>query len=444
MRNILLVNPWICDFALYDLWVRPFGLMRIAALLKAHGYNLSYIDFLNRHHPKIKKFTRDDGFGCGKFYKRQIQKPDEIKDISRPYFIYGLPEEVVNDEVKNVFNPDIIFMTSGMTYWYPGLEYTAKLLKKVFPDVPIALGGIYATLLPEHAKNLKGIDYVVKGADLPLVCSQISKILNKTIQPPEYYIYPEYSLFPDTSTSSLVMETSKGCPFNCSYCGSKQLNKKFIQREPKDVLEEIGFYWQTYGVKDIAFYDDALLVSAEEHIIPILDGICKMGLPINFHTPNGLHAKFVDKKLAKKLKKANFKTIRLSLETVNSSRQENTGGKVTSEELKKAVENLKIAGYTGGDIGVYLMFGMPHQEEKEVREGIEFLHSLKVTLFLASYSLVPGTSDERMLKEEGIVSDDLDPLWHNNTIFPLKEGNFSIESIKKLRIYAASLNRKIG
>jgi len=467
MNNILLVNPWICDFALYDLWIRPFGLLRVASLLKANGYNISYIDFLNRHHPKIKKFAGNDDFGCGKFYKREIQKPEAVKDVARPYSIYGLPEEIIIEEVKNIPKPDFIFMTSGMTYWYPGLEYTARFLKRNFPDVPITLGGTYATLLPQHAKSIEGVDYVVAGNDFPEICFQLSKILKQEVESPKHYIYPEYSLLSDTS--SLVMETSKGCPFNCSYCGSKLLNKHFVQRQSEEVLREIEFYWENYKVKDIAFYDDALLVNADKHFIPILDGIAKKKFAINFHTPNGLHVKFIDKQLAEKLKKANFRTIRLSLETVDSSRQKNTGGKVTTEELKNAVESLKSAGYSWKEIGVYLMFGMPHQGEKEVKEGIEFLHSLKVAIFLTSYSLVPGTSDERMLKEEGIIKDDLDPLWHNNTIFPsfpptfrypmiskksrlgykrnvaggTIKGNFSLEGIKKLRNYVSVINRKI-
>jgi radical SAM superfamily enzyme YgiQ (UPF0313 family) len=441
--NILLINPWICDFAAYDLWMRPFGLLRIAALLKVHGYNISYVDFLNRNHPKIKNSIRRDDFGCGKFYKREIQKPEPIKDIRRPYSIYGLPEKLIEEEVKNILKPDFILMTSGMTYWYPGLEYTARFLKKKFPDVPIVLGGIYATLLPDHAKSLKGIDYVVVGSDLPAVCLQLSEILNHKIQSPQYYIYPEYSLL--TDTSSLVVETSRGCPFNCSYCGSKLFNKRFIQRRPVEVVKEIEFYIGNYNVKDIAFYDDALLVNANKHIIPILDGIVKKKVAetVNFHTPNGLHVRFIDKNLAKKLKEANFKTITLSFETVNTCRQRNTGGKVTTEEFKAAVESLKNAGYSGKDIGVYLMVGMPHQTEEEVKEGIEFLHNLKVHIYLVTYSLVPHTKDEKMLEEEGIVDNKLDPLWHNDTIFSLLENNFSLNGIKKLRDYVGVLNRKI-
>ncbi len=470
MRSILLVNPWICDFAAYDLWMRPVGLLRIASLLKAHGYNLSYIDFLNRNHPKIKNLARNDSFGCGKFYKRKIQKPEPIKDIQRPYSIYGLPEELAIEEVKNILKPDFIFMTSGMTYWYPGVEHTAKFLKGEFPDVPIILGGIYATLLPEHAKSLEGIDYVISGSDLSAhqtrtdtgsgrcgisphdeaprvkvdtssVCVQLSSILGQNIVSPKYYIYPEYSLL--SNTSSLVVETSKGCPFNCSYCGSKLFHGQFVQRQPKEVVDEIEFYREKYGVKDIAFYDDALLVNADKHIIPILDRVLGRGITVNFHTPNGLHVRFIDKKLAKKLKESNFKTITLSFETVNPIRQKNTGGKVTTEKFKTAVENLKSVGFRGKDIGVYLMIGMPHQKQEEVEEGIKFLHNLKVHITLATYSLVPHTMDEKILKDEGIIDDNLDPLWHNDTIFQLIQGNFSLSSIRELRDKVSALNRKI-
>ncbi|MDD5454238.1 MAG: B12-binding domain-containing radical SAM protein [Candidatus Ratteibacteria bacterium] len=449
--NILLINPWVCDFGLYDLWMKPFGLLRVAALLKMRGYNLSYIDFLDRHHPKIKKSIRNDDFGCGKFYKKQIPKPEPIKDVARPYFIYGLPEELITEKIKNTPSPDFILMTSGMTYWYPGLEYTAKFLKKKFPNVPIVLGGIYATLLSEHAKSLEGIDYVVSGADLPAVCRQLSSIFGQNISPHtksfSVGVYPEYGLLSDTS--SLVIETSKGCPFNCSYCGSQLFNKHFVQRGPKEVVEEIEFYLKNYGVKDIAFYDDALLVNADKHIIPILDGVLEIpytknsGAGINFHTPNGLHVRFIDKKLARKLKEANFRTITLSFETVDPARQKNTGGKVTTEEFKEAVENLKAAGFANKEISAYLMVGMPHQKEDEAREGIEFLHRLKIHITLVTYSLVPNTSDEKMLKQEGLIDDGLDPLWQNDTIFPLIEGNFSLSSIKKLRDYAGFLNRKI-
>ena len=59
--------------------------------------------------------------------------------------------------------PRAILVTSLMTYWYPGVQETIQLLRSVFPEVPILLGGIYASLLPEHAQEHCGANEVLVG-----------------------------------------------------------------------------------------------------------------------------------------------------------------------------------------------------------------------------------------------------------------------------------------
>jgi hypothetical protein len=46
--HILLINPWIHDFAAYDVWAKPLGLLTLAAILREHGCRLTYIDCLDR------------------------------------------------------------------------------------------------------------------------------------------------------------------------------------------------------------------------------------------------------------------------------------------------------------------------------------------------------------------------------------------------------------
>ena len=55
-NNILLINPWIYDFAAYDLWSRPIGLLYIGGLLKANGYRISLINCLDRYNNSFLKF----------------------------------------------------------------------------------------------------------------------------------------------------------------------------------------------------------------------------------------------------------------------------------------------------------------------------------------------------------------------------------------------------
>ena len=83
---ILLVNPWIYDFAAYDLWSKPLGLLYIAALLKHNGFDVHLIDCLDPLHPRVHelpgvKLPTRKSTGKGQFYNHQAPKPDAFKSI---------------------------------------------------------------------------------------------------------------------------------------------------------------------------------------------------------------------------------------------------------------------------------------------------------------------------------------------------------------------------
>ena len=69
-----------------------------------------------------------------------------------------------------------------------------------------------------------------------------------------------------------------------------------MRRSPESVMEEIRYWHEKYGVVDFVFYDDALLVDPEKHVIPIMEGIIKNGLNVCFHTPNAVHVREISKK----------------------------------------------------------------------------------------------------------------------------------------------------
>lgn len=71
------------------------------------------------------------------------------------------------------------------------------------------------------------------------------------------------------------------------------------------MLDEIEFYQDGLKVKNIAFYDDALLANPKFEAIQ--DEIIRRGTRLNFHTPNGLHSRFITEELAQKLERANFR-----------------------------------------------------------------------------------------------------------------------------------------
>lgn len=445
-KKVLLINPWIYDFAAYDLWIEPIGLLYIGSLLRRNGYKISLINCLDRYHPELVKlhYPKNNEYGCGKFYKEIIEKPSILENVPRKYGRYGLPLQIFRNELKSIDKPDIILVTSGMTYWYPGVFAVIKELRAKFPNVPIVLGGIYATLCYEHAKENSGADYVVKGEGeiqaLRLVESLIGKVTYDNWIPNniDEYPYPAHDLL--TKKDSLAILTSRGCPMGCTYCASRLVAGEFRQRDPTNVVDEIEFYIKNYYTRDFAFYDDALLVNSERHISIILDEIIKRKLNCNFHTPNGMHARFVSKTIAHKMFRAGFKTIRISLETSDPVRQKNTGNKVSSEDLRSAVENLKSAGYTGKDIGVYVLIGLPDQPFDEMIQSIRYVHECGAVIKLAVYSPIPGTEEWRKAIEQNMLDPNADPLLHNDSIYPIRPYGLDIQRIQQVKALALNYN----
>ncbi|MFN7170460.1 MAG: B12-binding domain-containing radical SAM protein, partial [Candidatus Omnitrophota bacterium] len=420
-RQALLVNPWIYDFACYDLFAKPIGLLKIARLLHNLGLEIDFIDCLDRLHPEMLKFSPFQNLsGSGKYYYEVVEKPSIFKEIPRRYKRYGMPPRVFEDLLKKIKKPDIILVTSGMTYWYRGVFEIIEILKTRYPDIPIILGGIYATLYYKHALKHSGADFVFKGGDFKELLYLMGKILRRdfSCQKIDSYLFPFYELYP--CNGYIALRTSSGCPFKCSYCGWYLLEATVHQRDPKEVCSEILYFHRRLKVKNFAFYDDALLYNPDKHIKIILKEILNYNVSLNFYTPNGLNACFLDEELAFLFKKANFIQPRLGLETASSRRQKITGGKVNLHTITQAVNFLKQAGYSSSEIGIYLLMGLPGQSFAEIKDSIYYAHSLKVRVYLEEYSPVPGTPEYQNAK----LDENLNPLWHNNSVFPLYKGNY--------------------
>jgi hypothetical protein len=196
--HILLINPWITDFSAYNLWVRPLGLLYIASLLRANAFRVTLIDCLDF-------FSKTKKFGDGKFFKTKIEEPSPLKSIPRNYSQYGIPEETLLKRFSFIDEkPDLIGITSGMTYWYPGVFKVIEIIKKFFKNVPIILGGIYAALCYEHAKKYSGVDIVFNGNDESDALKLISKLTNFELRIGNWKLTPYHSL-PSTFILNLII-----------------------------------------------------------------------------------------------------------------------------------------------------------------------------------------------------------------------------------------------
>ncbi len=428
--SILLINPWVTDFAAYNFWIKPLGLLSIGSLLRRKGFRISLVDCLDY---SIK--TRN--YGDGKLLKTEIEKPIPLKSIPRNYSQYGIPEEMLLKRLLLLEEPNLICVSSGMTYWYPGAFKVIEITKKLFKNVPVILGGIYATLCYEHAKKHSGADIVFDGRGEGKILKVICDLTNFEPQTPAgngfkpFPTYPAFDLY--SQLDYVCISTSTGCPFKCTYCASPFLIKDFSKRDPLHVVEEIEYWTTNFHTNNIAFYDDALLIDPSRHFIPMLKEVIKRRIRCNFHTPNALHIREIDEEVAGLLFRGGFKTIRLGFETSNEAAQLETGGKVDNQKFIEAINYLKRAGYSGEEIGVYVMVGLPGQRVGEVEESIAFVKEAGAKPMLVEYSPIPHTPLFEKARETSQFDLENEPLHHNNSILPCQWEGFTMVDYRKLK-----------
>ena len=434
MTKILLVNPPIYDFAAYDLWAKPLALLYLSSMLKQQNINVQFFDYMDRLSPLIKS-PESNKYGCGHYIKQIIQKPYIFKNIKRNYYRFGIPENTATDYIKKLPVPNLIIINSVMTYWYLGIIEVAKNLKEIFPKTPIVLGGIYATLCYEHAKTLKNIDDVVRGSldnfnDI-FKKYNIDVIINANF---ETMPIPDYSLY--NKLEYIVTRIGLGCPFSCSYCAQKILNNGIFKRKPPLIVKHEIDCLIGNNIKNVAFYDDALFYKADDNIKILLKEYVKDNKQIYFHTPNGLHARYIDKELAELMFQTNFINPRVSLETSNNELQKYSDNKVNNNLFEAAINNLVKAGYKKGEYTSYLLVGHKYQKLEDIKKSIDFVHSLGAKVSLSEYSPIPLTKDWEKIDEKY----KKDPLYQNNTYYTL---NNNIIDIQQIKLYAKELNKKL-
>jgi hypothetical protein len=403
--KILLLNPPIYDFAAYDFWLKPYGLLSIAGYLRGRAEFILF-DYLDRLHPFMagRKRLQFDEWGRGRFYCEQVASPPCLLQIPRYFRRFGLPRSMFQHFLTKQQPCDFILVQTMMTYWYKGIQEVIEDVHKAWPKAKIILGGNYITLCSSHAQKL-GADFLMQGTDLQPLWEYLN-VTPDLKQPALWEAYEKLNVG--------ALKLSDGCPFNCTYCSVPKVYGKFKARLLERSLAELQLLVER-GVENIAFYDDALLFDAEKVLIPFLEEVLKRDIKVNLHTPNALNARFITSELAKLMVQAGFKTFYFGLESASLQWQQRTGSKVSSNELAQAVKHLITAGAEPASITAYQILGHPYTDIQELEASMRFANSLGIRGMLADFSPIPGTPDGEYCRK---WVDMDEPLFHNKTAFP--------------------------
>jgi hypothetical protein len=179
--------------------------------------------------------------------------------------------------------PDRIYVTSLFTWaWKPVWE-CVRYYKIQFPKTEVWLGGIYASLLPDHAK-MSGADKVQVG-----------------IYPAAEDCLPDYDLVPDWDAT--ILFASRGCIRRCGFCSVPKIEGGLKpKRTIKDLIDPRH--------KRIVLFDNDILGSPNWP--QIFDELAETGLPVDFN--QGLDARLITDEAAEKIAKLKMHAIRLAFD----------------------------------------------------------------------------------------------------------------------------------
>lgn len=214
---------------------------------------------------------------------------------------YGMTEDAFRKEVED-YDPDYVGISVMTSEYRDTLDVAARIVKSVKDAIVIA-GGVHVTTCSERVMRNKNIDYCVRGegeyvlrdlikhlngeGELPseglifrsgdkLVLQDQARIPDLTKLPWPAYELVDFHAYLNKASRfgpnrpaglpSVRMTTTRGCPIGCSFCQVELISgKKVRSRDPRDVVAELLFLKEKYGVKSIIFEDDNLLMAGNGH-----------------------------------------------------------------------------------------------------------------------------------------------------------------------------------
>jgi radical SAM superfamily enzyme YgiQ (UPF0313 family) len=448
----LLINPFIYDFAAYDFWAKPRGLLEVGGLLCQLGFEVELIDCLYPQDAGMAVFARErqtielpqtKAFGAGSYFHEEIPKPEGLRTVPRRFYRYGFHPDYLRQRLFAVADePAVIGLTGIMTYWGQGVRDTIRVVREVFPHSPVVLGGIYPTLLPGHAREHSGADHLFPGRatanSLKAFLEQIGvpmPVRNprsaQVKSPADTGLY-----YPYTRPSYGVTALSEGCHFRCTYCACGLLYSGWTARNTQHALAEVQFA-ASRGARDFAFYDDDLLWDAENLLLPFLEQATRTSGGLRWHAANGLALRKITLPLAQALRHYGFQTLRFGFETADENLSQRLGHKLGCHEFKRKIDWLFQAGFAQDQIGVYLMMGLPGQSPQQVEDSIRFVRDCGVPPHLAEFSPVPGTPEFERARTDALVDFAREPMLQNNSLLPLRSRSFNWDVVNHLKNLAS-------
>jgi hypothetical protein len=235
-------------------------------------------------------------------FKSGTWRYEELEDFASPLF--GDP------------TPDVVYITSLFTFYYKAVHDTIDAALRFFPNTPVKVGGIYASLCPENIAGVFGSKVKIHVG----IWDEVERYM------------PDYSLVPNWDGD--ILFASRGCINKCKFCAVPKLEPVFISRHSIKSLVSNQH-------SNIVFWDNNILASPFYR--NIFRELIEIRKPVDFN--QGIEAKLLDEEVAWYISHMNMPVVRLAYDRTAQGKY-----------VKRAVELLHGIGVRPRDTLVYCLY----------------------------------------------------------------------------------------
>jgi len=226
--------------------------------------------------------------------------------------------------------------------------------------------------------------------------------------------------------------TSRGCPYQCTFCDRSVFGSKVRMRSIGNILDEVEMLVKDYGVREIEIVDDLFTVN-RERVMEFCSKLMSRRLKIAWLCMGRVNC--VTPEMLRIMKKAGCWHINYGIESGNQKILDSIKKDITLEVAEKAVswtKRVKIR--TQG----FFLVGLPGDDEKSMRETIDF--SKRLSLDRVAFCITqpfPGSELYKTALARGEIRKDVGYHYYDNDNFhkelPYVPRGLTAETLVKCR-----------
>lgn len=343
--------------------------------------------------------------------------------------------ELFNDPVGSLFGeisdfkPDIV-ASSANTPDYLNIKNIMKAVKEKFSEIMTIVGGVHATALSEDVGNEDCFDIIVIGEGDTVISEILERPVadvagivykDKSSGKPVFTAkrkligdlnalpYPAWQLFDlsrykNSRISSRknpvgLIETSRGCAFQCNFCNKLTFGREYRAKHPKRVVDEME-YMLKHGFREIHVIDDNFTQNigrAKE----VCEEILRRNLKFPWSSLSGVRVDMVDMDFFRLAKRSGCWQVAFGIESGDQKVLDKVNKKTTLSQIKNTVKMARKAGISS--FGFFIL-ALDGETEESMRRTIDFAKSLP--LDIAKFDICipyPGTPYYNQLKAAGRI-----------------------------------------